>query len=163
MTTAYKMKALKIACFAMGLAGIANIAFNYSTAPAVVPQQQPTMGPSVAFSLLIGVISAILCVKLAGKLHRSKVGWGIFGFFLSYIACFILPFLNERDPSAPRNSWWNTAGSSGSSWGNSYGGTSYYGQKTCSRCGRVVPSTSRPGQSCPHCGAYWSTESEKRK
>ncbi|MBN1995972.1 hypothetical protein JW935_00385 [candidate division KSB1 bacterium] len=34
--------------------------------------------------------------------------------------------------------------------------------KTCSRCGRSVPLSSHAGQSCPHCGAYWSTETTRR-
>ena len=35
-------------------------------------------------------------------------------------------------------------------------------QKTCSRCGKVVPLSAHRGQSCPHCGAYWSYENEQR-
>jgi ssDNA-binding Zn-finger/Zn-ribbon topoisomerase 1 len=75
----------------------------------------------------------------------------------------ILPFLKEVDPATKANSWWNTSGSSGSSWGNSYGSSSFYGEKNCGRCGRVVSSSSRAGQNCPYCGAYWGAESEKRK
>lgn len=35
-------------------------------------------------------------------------------------------------------------------------------RKTCSRCGRGVPQSARRGESCPHCGAYWSFEHEER-
>ncbi len=30
--------------------------------------------------------------------------------------------------------------------------------KHCSACGKIVSNSSRAGQRCPHCGAYWSTE-----
>ncbi len=30
--------------------------------------------------------------------------------------------------------------------------------KQCSRCNRTVPITSRVGQDCPYCGAYWGSE-----
>jgi uncharacterized membrane protein YgcG len=158
------MKALRIGCFAMGLISIARTVYIYSSAPsAMQQQQQQPQATAIVFTLFISIASTVICVLLARKLNRSAAGWGIFGFFLSYISCFILPFLKERDPNAKSASWWNTAGNSGNSGGSNYGGTSYYGEKTCSRCGRVVSSSSRAGQSCPHCGAYWSTETEKRK
>lgn len=31
----------------------------------------------------------------------------------------------------------------------------------CSNCARAVPTWSRAGGTCPHCGAYWSTEQHK--
>jgi hypothetical protein len=40
-------------------------------------------------------------------------------------------------------------------------GYSYGFSKTCSNCGRQVPSSSAAGQRCPYCGAYWSTEHRK--
>ena len=33
-------------------------------------------------------------------------------------------------------------------------------KKTCSNCGREVSSSSKSGETCPHCGAYWSHESD---
>jgi hypothetical protein len=157
------MKALRISCFILGLLSFARMFYPvvlYKN-PAEMPQQNsPAL---MVVSIATAVICAVICVILAGKLHRSTVGWGIFGFFVSFIACFILPFLKEIDPATKGTSWWNTAGSSGSSWNNNYGGTSYYSEKTCTSCHRIVPSTSRPGQHCPHCGVYWSTESTKRK
>ena len=35
-------------------------------------------------------------------------------------------------------------------------------KKTCSHCGREVPESSKVGESCPHCGAYWSDEKENK-
>jgi predicted RNA-binding Zn-ribbon protein involved in translation (DUF1610 family) len=32
------------------------------------------------------------------------------------------------------------------------------GGKYCSACRKAVPSSSRAGMHCPHCGAYWSRE-----
>ena len=42
--------------------------------------------------------------------------------------------------------------------GVGYGSTSSLTSKSCSRCGREVPLSSARGQTCPHCGAYWSDE-----
>jgi len=35
--------------------------------------------------------------------------------------------------------------------------------KTCSRCGRIVPSSAQAGGTCPHCGAYWGHERGARE
>jgi hypothetical protein len=71
----------------------------------------------------------------------------------------VLPFLKEADPQK-KTSWWSSQQESGSSWGSGYG-TSYYSRKTCSACGREVPSESHAGQRCPHCGAYWGSENKR--
>lgn len=31
-------------------------------------------------------------------------------------------------------------------------------RKHCENCGRVVSRSAQKGQTCPHCGAYWSYE-----
>ena len=36
-------------------------------------------------------------------------------------------------------------------------------KKTCSQCGREVPESSKMGENCPHCGAYWSDEKEYKR
>jgi hypothetical protein len=33
-------------------------------------------------------------------------------------------------------------------------------KKSCSHCGREVSETSKAGENCPHCGAYWSDEKD---
>jgi hypothetical protein len=156
------MKALRISCFTIGLLSLGRSFYPVflSKNPAEMQQYSPVL---VVISLATAVICAVICVLLAKKLNRSTAGWGIFGFFVPFIACFILPFLKVVDPATKGTSWWNTAGNSGSYGDSSYGGTSYYDQKTCSRCGKVVSSSSRAGQNCPHCGVHWSTESQKRK
>jgi len=35
-------------------------------------------------------------------------------------------------------------------------------KKTCSQCTREVPAESKASDYCPHCGAYWSDEKEKK-
>ena len=52
------------------------------------------VGPfQVLIILLFFVLPIILCVNRAGKLNRSKIVWGILGFFFSYIAVLILYIL----------------------------------------------------------------------
>ena len=162
-----KMKALKIACFLLGVIHVVRMVLMYIQIPDIstdqmesaVSQQQLQQGTTIALTMVVSAISATLCVLLAKKLKRSAAGWGIFGFFLPYIACFILPFLKEADPQK-KTSWWSSQQGSGSSWGSGYG-TSYYSRKTCSACGREVPSDSHAGQYCPHCRAYWGSENKR--
>ena len=97
----------------------------------------------------LGIITVIICVMLAKRLKRTRIGWGIFGFFIPFIACFILPFLGEAKP--------RPAGSI------SFGGSTYLSDKSCSACGKSVSLSSLAGQHCPHCGAYWGTEREIRR
>jgi len=93
---------------------------------------------------------------LAKKLKRSAFGWGIFAFFLPFIACFILPFLKEGDP-LKKSSWWNSSEGTSGSWDSGYG-TAGYSRKTCGACHREVPLSSHSGQCCPYCGVYWGAE-----
>jgi hypothetical protein len=154
------MKTLRIVCFIIGLTGWGRFLYIYlSNAPTAQNQSfDVTLLVSVyAYSILCTVI----CVVLAGRLKRSKIGWGIFAFFLGYIACLVLPFLKEADPQK-KTSWWSNQQGSSSSWGSGYG-TSYYSRKTCTACGREVPSDSHAGQHCPHCGVYWSAENKHYK
>jgi hypothetical protein len=39
--------------------------------------------------------------------------------------------------------------------------TTYQYEKRCTNCGKVVPSSSKAGGTCPHCGAYWSVEKDE--
>ena len=32
--------------------------------------------------------------------------------------------------------------------------------KRCSKCGKAVPSSSKAGGTCPHCGTYWDVEKD---
>jgi hypothetical protein len=166
------MKVLRAGCFMVGLISLTRIVLMYIHTAGISREHIQEAGSQlqlqtdplpIVITMAISAASALICIFLSGKLNRSKAGWGIFGFFLPYIACFILPFLKMTDPASKGTSWWNTTGGTGTSSGNTRGGYSFYGEKTCGRCGRVVPSSSRPGQNCPHCGAYWGTESGKIK
>jgi len=44
--------------------------------------------------LFIGrILITVFCVIRAGELNRSKIGWGIFGFFLPIIALIVILFM----------------------------------------------------------------------
>ena len=42
---------------------------------------------------IVRIIITVFCVNKAGELNRSKVGWGIFGFFLPIIALIVILFM----------------------------------------------------------------------
>lgn len=153
------MKTLKIVCFALGLLGWVRLLYTFLL-NSQAAQPQPPLSTILISVYTYSILSTIIVVLLARKLKRSAVGWGIFSFFLPYIACLILPFLKEGDP-VKRRSWWEPIGSGGNQWG-SYN-TTEWSQKTCGACGREVPPDSHSGQRCPHCGAYWGAENKKYK
>jgi hypothetical protein len=146
------MRNLRIACFACALANFVTFFSRFFR-----PAPENSEGVNAGFMMLyMGLVIAavILNVLLARKLNRSGLGWGALSLFLPWVAGFIIPFLGEAEyRPRPSYSWGGTSGG--------YGGT-YISSKSCSACGKNVPLTSRPGQRCPHCGAYWSTETQRR-
>jgi hypothetical protein len=97
-----------------------------------------TMFQIIQIGIIIFVIFRI--VKLADSLNRSKLWWALSVF---YFIPLLLLFLKSADHpfKFPETST----------------GFSFSG-KTCSQCGRSVPSYSRAGERCPYCNSYWSYE-----
>jgi hypothetical protein len=152
------MKTLKIACFLMGMIAIVKLVYTYTIIPAATVQQPQDLNITLTIvNLAVALVSAAISFLLAKKLNRSAFGWGIFSFFLPFFSCFILPFLKWKETTYRPATSYNS-----SSYGNSSWGSGYYSDKTCSSCHKSVPTSSRAGQYCPHCGVYWSTETTKR-
>jgi len=55
---------------------------------------------SLVIMLLFWVIPIVLCVKRAEKLNRSKVTWGVLGFFFSFISVLIVYLLPAENGDA---------------------------------------------------------------
>lgn len=56
---------------------------------------------------------------------------------------------------------WSRHGLQG--WSEGHAPPGVQTQKKCSRCGRAVPTSARPGDSCPHCGVRWGYETFVQK
>lgn len=146
------MKNLRIACFMLSLIQIGLFIRNIflatrQQAPAAIDQAKSYSSLTLGFTLTI--ITIIFVVILAGKLNRSRIGWGIFSLLLPWAAGIIIAFLKEAEYK-PKIDYSYTK--------PSYSGSTYVSQKTCSACGRSVSLSATAGQRCPHCGVYWSTE-----
>ena len=141
-------KNLRIASFILGLVALINLIVSFNT------EKYENINSLLYNPLAIAAV--VVNVILAKKLDRSAWGWGIFSLFLPFLACFILSFLDESeddDYSYP----------GGSSYGSSSYGNTYATDKSCTACGKGVPLSSAAGQHCPHCGVYWSSETETRR
>ena len=145
------MKNLRIACFVCALANLVSFSVGIILSSRE-NSERADAGILYLYPLLI-IAMVILTVLLARQLNRSGFGWGVFSLFFPWIAGFIIAFLGKAEyKPKPTFSWGGTGG---------YTGT-YVAGKSCSACGQSVPVTSMVGQRCPHCGAYWSTETQRR-
>lgn len=50
--------------------------------------------------LFLRVAITCFCVYRAGKLDRSKLGWGIFGFMIPWVAFFVILFMKPKQAQA---------------------------------------------------------------
>lgn len=146
------MKNLRITCFV--LAFIQLIFFVRNFFRPIQPENIDNSDEysfSIQFILgfVITIAIVIVTVILAGKLNRSRIGWGIFSLLLPWLAGIIIAFLKEAE--------YKSSADYGYAGGSPYTST-FLTSKSCSACGRSVSLSSSPGQRCPHCGAYWSTE-----
>lgn len=145
------MKKLKIICFIMYLLSSVILIIPISFQNSIADNHDSFLIFYLIIYLIIITITVINSVILAKKLNRSEFGWGIFSFFMPYLSCFILPFLNEAEERSYSKS---------SSYESGSYGSTYMSDKSCSACGKSVSLSSLAGQSCPHCGAYWGSERE---
>lgn len=146
------MKKLRITCFALALIQLifffGNI-FHSIQSENVDNSKEFSISFSFVLGYLITIAIVVVTVILAGKLNRSKLGWGIFSLFFPWLAGIIIAFLKEAEYKSRAD--YGYAGS------GSYTST-FIANKSCSACGRSVSLSSAAGQRCPYCGAYWSTE-----
>jgi hypothetical protein len=142
---------LRLFCFAMGVSYWFFFIQNMILASKESSKPSPLY---FAAGPLVGVGALVAAAMLAKRLNRNPWVWGIGCLFLAGILPIVLALLGRAakpfkfEASAPRASSWGGFGS-------------YTRDKRCSRCGRSVPLTSHAGQSCPFCGAYWSSEETK--
>lgn len=54
----------------------------------------------LALLALVRIAITIFCIVRAGKLHRSRLGWGLFGFFLPVIAFIVILLVKSKRPKA---------------------------------------------------------------
>lgn len=89
---------------------------------------------------------------------------GAIAFFriLLFPSAVIIILLILRKGSFKRNSFAHIFDNISTSSSTSGSYSTYSASKSCSRCGRQVSLSSTAGQTCPHCGAYWSTEHTSR-
>lgn len=146
------MKNLRIVCFALAIINILLFIRNFYQ----VAQQQPIVignqdgyNSQLVVGYVVTIITVIFVVILAGKLNRSRFGWGLFSLFLPWLAGIIIALLKPAEYK-PRTDYDYTS--------PNYPTSTYISQKTCSACGRSVSLSSSAGQRCPYCGVYWSTE-----
>lgn len=109
----------------------------------------------------LNLLLPFLAYAVAQSRNRSGFWWWIVCSYLPFFAIMLAlkpegeeVVIPETDTSS---SYSPSSYSSGSS--SSYSSGSYYSSsKSCSACGKAVSLSASAGQSCPHCGAYWSTE-----
>ena len=146
------MKNLRITCFALALIQLVFFVSNIIRSIQLQNTGNSNESP-ISFIVILGYVITVAIVVatviLAGKLNRSKIGWGIFSLLFPWLAGIIIAFLKESEYKSRAD--YGYAGS------GSYSST-FLANKSCSGCGRSVSLSSAAGQRCPHCGAYWSTE-----
>lgn len=103
------------------------------------------ISPISCCEILIAFSSPFLAIALSKKLDRSRLDW----FVLVLVFPFFLTLLSLiKTGRASQNPY---GGMLGRFFATCTG-------KSCGRCGKAVPLSSRAGQKCPFCGAYWSYE-----
>jgi len=95
--------------------------------------------------IIVALASPFFAIALSKRLDRSRLDW--------FVLTFLFPFCLALLVVLPR----------GRASSNPYGGVlgHFFAActgKFCGRCGKAVPLSSRAGQNCPFCHAYWSYE-----